>query len=1202
MNIRLFSNLEKKENFNSNRMKKKILLYIIICIQGGLYAQDIISYDGSFRGSGTIKACEGFVLKPGFTFTASSGRSLSLSIDRAVCSPYTQETAVGSNQNYIITVTPTAPTDKVSISNGSIEVKRGASYQTSIQYFDGLGRPTQTVHKGVTPAGNDLVSHIEYDGFGREYQQWLPVPISNNNGTFVQASDIKNAATGYEHYNEGKPYTEIIYEASPLNRVMGQKSPGEAWHRRPTSISYQTNTSNEVKCFYVNTSGNLQRGSNYAATTLYKTVSTDEDGKTAAEYKDKLGWVVMTRQASNHDTYYVYNDLGQLAYVLPPLAADALGTGGYSDNHTVLKQYAYVYKYDDRGNQIYKRLPGCDSIIMVYDKADRLILSQDGNQRNKKDAQQRNKWILYKYDQLGRMLYSSEIDLKGEHNSLIEYFKSYVITETFTASTQPYPFADTGYSCGWYHAVPLKLLTVNYYDTYEFLQLLPNAAKTALTYLAKTGYDKQYKNAKGLLTGTRTYLLDGSGEYTSTAYYYDYRGHVVQTRSTNHLGGYDFVYSAYNFTGGVTKSLKEHSISTTLNNPLTELYEYTYDHAGRLIDTNYKKGNTQVLLSKNEYDELGRLKTKKRHNNTDIEQFEYNIRNWTTRITSGSFTQSIYYQSQPGSGNLSYFNGNISSVSYSGQPYDEDYYSHGYSFKYDELNRLTAAGKAYNGRRHNSERFEYDKQGNITTLVRRMPDGLMIDSLYFQYTGNQLKTIDDYNTTYTGAIYGLKEYADIHNTKTNGQTTFLFDANGNMTTDLDRNIVTIRYNLLNLPDTVQFKNGNQIINTYDVSGRKLRTAYKISLISANIPLGDIYSGNATQFRNDGEVVYINNFEYTALLNAQGGLRYYQLDKTHHAEGYNGKYFRRDHLGNVREVWNTEYDYALGASNTTPQITNYYPSGLPWYDGKGADVQPYKHNGCEFIEMHGYDVTDHGNRGLYHAINRYTTMDRFAEKFPWQSPYVHAGNNPVNYVDVGGDSISFTGNNIQETLNAIYHGLADGTNITMKFNNGVLDPTSIQEQAQNTTDFFLQDLYEIAINPTMVELSTSNKNTYMMNEQKITENFTAPADVNTSDFGPQYESLLKSWGEPSGLSISGNLGQTLIPGNVSASGKSSTNNNVQVIINGTGSLNHRAVGIAHEFGHVILYLRGLPYGHTQPGVDPFVYGRSTIMSKRLGYDF
>ena len=97
--------------------------------------------------------------------------------------------------------------------------------------------------------------------------------------------------------------------------------------------------------------------------------------------------------------------------------------------------------------------------------------------------------------------------------------------------------------------------------------------------------------------------------------------------------------------------------------------------------------------------------------------------------------------------------------------------------------------------------------------------------------------------------------------------------------------------------------------------------------------------------------------------------------------------------------------------------------------------------------------------------------------------------------------------------------------------------------------------------------------------------------------------MKAFGEPDGKTIQGNLGSTLIPGDRSLSGKNSTNGNVQIIINGKGSLNHRAVGIAHEFGHVGLYLRGLPYGHGQPGVDKAVYNeRSDIVKKRLGYDY
>ena len=65
---------------------------------------------------------------------------------------------------------------------------------------------------------------------------------------------------------------------------------------------------------------------------------------------------------------------------------------------------------------------------------------------------------------------------------------------------------------------------------------------------------------------------------------------------------------------------------------------------------------------------------------------------------------------------------------------------------------------------------------------------------------------------------------------------------------------------------------------------------------------------------------------------------------------------------------------------------------------------------------------------------------------------------------------------------------------------------------------------------------------------------------------------------------------------------SLDDNIQVIINEKSSINHRSLGIAHEFGHVLLYLKGKPFGHGQSGVDDFIYGKSNIMLKRLGYDF
>ena len=44
----------------------------------------------------------------------------------------------------------------------------------------------------------------------------------------------------------------------------------------------------------------------------------------------------------------------------------------------------------------------------------------------------------------------------------------------------------------------------------------------------------------------------------------------------------------------------------------------------------------------------------------------------------------------------------------------------------------------------------------------------------------------------------------------------------------------------------------------------------------------------------------------------------------------------------------------------------------------------------------------------------------------------------------------------------------------------------------------------------------------------------------------------------------------------------------------------SVGIAHEFAHVILFLRGLPHSHSQNG--GFIYNRQFNVMKRLGYDY
>jgi len=61
--------------------------------------------------------------------------------------------AQSTNQNYIL--------------NRTYLTADGASYNDHILYFDGLGRTVQTVQKGITPTGKDLIDITEYDRFGR---------------------------------------------------------------------------------------------------------------------------------------------------------------------------------------------------------------------------------------------------------------------------------------------------------------------------------------------------------------------------------------------------------------------------------------------------------------------------------------------------------------------------------------------------------------------------------------------------------------------------------------------------------------------------------------------------------------------------------------------------------------------------------------------------------------------------------------------------------------------------------------------------------------------------------------------------------------------------------------------------------------------------------------------------------------------------
>ena len=788
----------------------------------------------------------------------------------------------------------------------------GGKYLDKVEYFDGLGRPFQTVLKKVTASNSNLVTLQEYDVAGRAVNSWLPIVSS---AEYVAPAAFKSSAPS-NYGNDSRPYGQPVYEASPLNRTVKEYGPGAAWHGgHSVNTDYLANsTANaQLNCinYGVSSAGALTSNGSYASGQLSVVKTTDEDLNVSYTFTDKMGHVVLSRQmkgSETHDTYYVYDDKSNLCFVLQPMYQSLAN----------LDLYAFQYKYDGRNRCIWKKLPGAGYMEMVYDNADRLVFSQDGNQR----ALTSGNWTYYKYDGLNRL------------------------TEQGTCTNK---VTTSG----------TNVLVQHFYDSYAF--------RSQAGFNNSNFPDDASGNGKGALTASVATVL-GSSNKIYTAYYYDIKGRVVKTVQSNPLGGYDVAATVYTFTNKPATVTHTHTASGKTTR--TEVYTYSYDHADRLLKVEHTLGGTKITLADYAYDNLGRLQSKSLHGSaTNKLTYAYNVRGWLTGISGSKFTQNLYYNT--GTGTAKY-NGSISSMTWKA---GNESTIRGYKFTYDGLSRLMnatygeTAGINTNTNRFSENVTAYDKNGNIKTLQRYGQTAAssygLIDNLTFTLAGNQLSRVDD--AAAASAYNGGFEFKD----GVKQANEYTYDSNGNLTKDLNKGISTITYNVLNLPNMVTFSDGSTIAYTYGADGTKLKTVHKTGSTTTTTD----YCGN---------VVYENGVQ-KLLLTDEG---YVTLsDGKYH-------YYLKDHQGNNRVV--------INQSGTVEEANHYYPFGGVF--ASSGNVQPYKYNGKEYDSKKGLNWYDYGARHYDAVLGRFTTNDRFAEKYYSMSPYQYGANSPVGTIDVNGDSI------------------------------------------------------------------------------------------------------------------------------------------------------------------------------------------------------
>lgn len=730
------------------------------------------------------------------------------------------------------------------------------------QYYDGLGRPFEKVEQRVTPSGDNLIHLQQYDGLGREWRSWNPIYSSS---AFLNPSDVSSLSQS--RYSDSHAFSQNNYESSPLNRVIEVEGIGEDWKGHSVKSAHLVNSSSfplNCKYYRVSMSGELQNKGYYPEGRLYVTKTTDEDGHESYEFKNLAGQVILQRVmlsgTESADTYYLYDYRGNLSFVLPP---------NYQDEED-LELYAYQYKYDGRGNCIWKKLPGCEPIIMKYYRGHHLAFMQDGNLRKQ-----------------GQWLFSQ---------------------------------------------------------------------------------------------------------------YYGKKGRVVQSHSSNLLGGWEHAYSSYTYADSPRQTKHVHTVNGKQD--VVEEYDYAYDHASRLVKTTYSvNGSDKRELSVVDYDNYGRILLENIMGK-DVVLHDYNVRNWPLSIESDNFKENLCYNQSNGSlyPRTSLFSGNISAQSW--QCGNE--VKHGYHFTYNSQSMLTdseySEGDRLNdGRGNYDESLSYDKMGNVQSLLRSglLDDGSygLIDNLSYNYHGNQLLKVDDaaVGPYYQGAFHfvdGADEAVE-----------YEYDANGNLVRDLNKGIISISYDLNNQPRKIEYNDGRNVSYLYDAEGSKLSVSYNLTAMSSAQPQmpvmqsSDVASANVSNGQKTidycGNIIY--DGDETMILNDVG---YALYDKDNNLSFH---YYLKDHLGNNRVV--------VSENGEIEQVNDYYPTGALMASSKGGDTQRFKFNGKELDRTNGLNWYDYGARNYDAEIVVWKGVDKMADKNVTTSLYGYCNSNPIRYIDpLGTDTV------------------------------------------------------------------------------------------------------------------------------------------------------------------------------------------------------
>ncbi|MNU17112.1 hypothetical protein D3C71_52920 [compost metagenome] len=658
----------------------------------------------------------------------------------------------------------------------------------------------------------------------------------------------------------------------------------------------------------------------YAANALKGSLITTAQGGEKIVLEDREGKPVYEASLISNSpktyarTYYVYDEMGRLRYVLPPKAVEALEAASGVVSTAIVNELCFSYFYDGKGRQYAVHKPGENGYTeLVYNKEGQVIMRRNVIEQSK------GLWEVIFYDRPGRVIATAILT----NNDSRDIWQDRANTEASGGTNTPnhylwgngrytYPDLLSITSC--------EIQAYNYYDSYEATH--PLASENFSTGLIQASLSTA-TDAETFATGGSTYGLQTSGrvriirghatntglqDWAYSKTFYDKERRPIYTVSQHARGGKDTAMVQYSYTGQVLVTAHGQQYGNGTGPAFREWYRNTYNaQTGELSLSEHRVNNIpwQVIIS-NTYDDMGRKSSSTLGSNAETQNFSYNIRgelqgiNENFALTGSNGGQSITFgealRYDYGYDSLRY-DGLAAGMIWRGSA-GGNMGAHSYGYIYDAAGRMLSGAYSRsnagyvmptswsNSSQDYSETVTYDQGGNILSLkrmavvaVNQMVYPTTVDNLTYTYLSNSNKldkVVDAITTNFSRG--------DFLNRLSQGYT---YDLAGNLVKDRSKGIFSsnIGYTYFNKPFSIVDSTAQRLYYSYDAAGNKVQEIVNI--------------GSTVRFD------YISTAQYRDTLNKQPivllsiSTPVGRIDMTKSTP--QEQYFIKDHLGNVRSV-------------------------------------------------------------------------------------------------------------------------------------------------------------------------------------------------------------------------------------------------------------------------------------------------------------